>query len=817
SETRGEPITVSESPLILTAVPEGGKLIPNLENQVFLLASYPDGTPATAELKVHAAGRPDQAVNTDAGGVAIMRLKAGGGSESLRIEAADSQGNRASATVPLESRGGSDQILLRTERAVYRAGDRIALHVFSTKAGGSAYVDVVKDGQTVLTRDLDIVNGQAELALTATPALAGTLDINAYVFGQNAQPLADHRLVFVQPPDELKIEATADAAVYKPGDDARIRFRVTNARGEGVQAALGVQAVDEAVFALAEKQPGFAKVFFYLEQETMKPRYEIHSIGMPEIVEPIPQARAEQRNRAARALFAATEMVNPNRFETEIGRSVPQTKFGEFAGRYQARFVDQTRAGLDRAYKQNQDLTKAELRDPWATAVRIEHASWNPHSTYMIRSAGPDKRFDTPDDLEAMAQVREGRVLDKAGVGTIGLAMEHDRGPINGLAAIAGSITDATGAGIQAAVAVRETATGQKRGAQANAEGQFDLAGLPPGIYEIQITTPGFQTLSRQVTLAARDRAVLSATLPVVTVSEAVTVTAIPGRMRMGGNARFEAQMGQQGAGFGGVIGGIAGGGMARGRLAVVEDANVVALAMAPPPPPVAALKMAAIKEISIVSAPRVRSYFPEALYINPEIITDGEGRASISIPLADSITTWRMAVVASTVRGALGSGSSSLKVFQDFFVDLDLPVTLTQGDRVSIPVAAYNYSGARGNVALKLQPADWFSLVNDTAEKDLAVDSGRVGGAQFSLEANRVGKFKLTLSARMTGPPGRADIVVREIEVVPNGREKNVVYNGRLESSVQHELSFPPDSIPDASKVFVRLYPGPLSQLVEG
>ena len=55
------------------------------------------------------------------------------------------------------------------------------------------------------------------------------------------------------------------------------------------------------------------------------------------------------------------------------------------------------------------------------------------------------------------------------------------------------------------------------------------------------------------------------------------------------------------------------------------------------------------------------------------------------------------MAMMASTLHGALGSGTSSLKVFQDFFVDLDLPVTLTQGDRVSIPVAVYNYSGGRG------------------------------------------------------------------------------------------------------------------------
>jgi len=96
-------------------------------------------------------------------------------------------------------------------------------------------------------------------------------------------------------------------------------------------------------------------------------------------------------------------------------------------------------------------------------------------------------------------------------------------------------------------------------------------------------------------------------------------------------------------------------------------------------------------------------------------------------------------------------------------------------------------------------------------------VDSARVGGSQFTLEAKRIGKFKLTLSARMNGGAHRADIVVREIEVIPNGREQNVVFNGRLESNVRHELNFPAASIADASKIFVRLYPGPLSQVIEG
>ena len=66
SETRGEPITVSESPLVITAVPEGGTLVPNLENQVFILTSYPDGTPASSNLKVRSPNSDQNAITDDA-------------------------------------------------------------------------------------------------------------------------------------------------------------------------------------------------------------------------------------------------------------------------------------------------------------------------------------------------------------------------------------------------------------------------------------------------------------------------------------------------------------------------------------------------------------------------------------------------------------------------------------------------------------------------------------------------------------------------------------------------------------------------------
>ncbi len=115
------------------------------------------------------------------------------------------------------------------------------------------------------------------------------------------------------------------------------------------------------------------------------------------------------------------------------------------------------------------------------------------------------------------------------------------------------------------------------------------------------------------------------------------------------------------------------------------------------------------------------------------------------------------------------------------------------------------------------MQTGDWFSLIGDVPEKTIAVEAGRVGGSQFTLEAQRIGKFKLTLNARLAGTVNRADIVVREIEVVPNGREQNTVFNGRLDTAVQHELNFPAIAIPGAGAILVRLYPGPLSQVIEG
>jgi uncharacterized protein YfaS (alpha-2-macroglobulin family) len=819
SETRGEPVTVSETSLLITAVPEGGKLVRGLENEVFVLASYPDGTPAKADLVVRTAATQDR-VQTDEAGIATVRIPGNDANSVLRIDADDHKGNRASDSVTLETRAGEDQVLVRTSHAVARLGDRMEITVLSTRQRGAAYIDLVRDGQTILTRDVDLENGRAEMSVVVGPEMSGTLTIDAYVIGRSGREVEDQRLVFVQPAEELHIETVADARSYLPGGEAKVHFHVTNQKGEGVSAALGLEVVDQAVFALAEKQPGFAKVFFYLEQELMKPHYEIHSLSSTQVIEPAEDESNESHDRAARALFAAAETVAAHTLESETGRALPETATAEYMARYRDALLDYVRelaakmTDLDRkqdlapAFKELRDAGGHLPRDAWGTELRIDAAPWRNgnHRSYRVTSAGPDRTFGTADDLTLWLEPKTAWVSSqpqwnawRSAENTITMRMEHGVGPENGLAEIDGTVTDVSGAAVSGApVHIQRMEDKSSRNTVADAAGKFFFAALPPGRYRVQVESAGFRTSVRVISLAARDRGVLSATLQIGAVNEMVEV---------------EAGMAQV-ATMDAVIGGPA------PQALPLNGRNVTELAQLQGAKKTREQARAkdGLGAPGAAAAPggHVRSYFPEALYINPEILTNGEGKASITIPLADSITTWRMAMLASTQTGALGTGTSELKVFQDFFVDLDLPVTLTQGDMVSIPVAVYNYAGHAGEVDLKLEPGDWFSL-EGAGEQSVSVGAGQVGAAQFTIVAERIGKFKLTLSGRMKGGSQREDTVVRETEVVPNGEAKEIVFSGRLDSSVRHTVSFPETSIPDASKIFVRLYPGPLSQVIEG
>jgi uncharacterized protein YfaS (alpha-2-macroglobulin family) len=218
-----------------------------------------------------------------------------------------------------------------------------------------------------------------------------------------------------------------------------------------------------------------------------------------------------------------------------------------------------------------------------------------------------------------------------------------------------------------------------------------------------------------------------------------------------------------------------------------------------------------------VVSPPiRIREWFPETLLWKPELITDDQGRASLDIDLADSITTWRLTGSAVSADGRLGAMLAPLRVFQPFFVDLNLPVALTRGDEVAVPVVVYNYLDKPQTVKLSLQEdkADaWFTRLDD-AEQSIDLQPGEVRSTHYRLKVTKVGDHKLEVHALGSDV---ADAIRKPIEVVPDGRRVEQVVNGTLQQPADVTLTVPANAVEGSPKLFVKIYPSTFSQLVEG
>ena len=215
----------------------------------------------------------------------------------------------------------------------------------------------------------------------------------------------------------------------------------------------------------------------------------------------------------------------------------------------------------------------------------------------------------------------------------------------------------------------------------------------------------------------------------------------------------------------------------------------------------------------SAAAMPRVREYFPETLMWVPELLTDEEGRAQLSLQMADSITTWRVTASANSAGGLLGGATGAIRVFQDFFVDIDFPVALTQNDEVSVPVAVFNYLKEEQEVRLVAEEGDWYELLGER-EQRVRMGPGEVKAVYFPLRVVKIGRQALTVKAFGTE---MSDAVKRVVEVVPDGKRVEEVVNDRLKGSISRRFEIPADAIADSTKIVCKCYPGVFSQIMEG
>ena len=220
---------VTEQPIRIEVIPESGTLVRGLPNTIYFLTTYADGRPVPAcdRRQRLCPGDPCQRH-----GRGIDRVHAAGRLGPLARPARRTQsGRRGRREVTLECGSPAERFLVRTDKAVYDGGQTV--HVLALGGGSEPlFLDLIKDGQTMLTDVVPMAKGRGEYQIDLPPELSGTLQLCAYRFGREGLPVMQTRVIYVRRAGGLKVEARLDRPEYRPGEQAKLTFSLSDTPGQ---------------------------------------------------------------------------------------------------------------------------------------------------------------------------------------------------------------------------------------------------------------------------------------------------------------------------------------------------------------------------------------------------------------------------------------------------------------------------------------------------------------------------------------------------------------------------------------------------------
>ena len=874
---------ISTSDIVIDIIPESGHLNFNFLNVMYVATSTPDGVPVPATVEVNGDTDFTTTIKTGNLGLGSFKFRPENSNPLLILEATDAE--RRTGSKKWRYREGRERrdyelerstILVRTDRGVYRVGDTATVTVLHSGASPAAYVDLVKDGQTVDARSISLKEGQGEAVFDIDASMAGQLIVHAYHTTRSTTVERATRRIVVLPADQLAVSVGTDRESYKPGEFAKLSV-ATERKGEGVPAAVGLTIVDESVFALEEAKAGFERMAFYLGRELAKPRFTVYGFNpmAPERPAPVPDVvKVEEDIQIAEQVFLA--------------RNAPDAKIGKFGIQVSTREEKEAQVKeAKRSFYRNQSLLLslvcllAGLASVGAFVRGTEEGRWAAIKD-LVKGVvlvgvviGSLIAFvymlDWVDDGIRDINYRErggpqGVLLLTFFLMSVTLwRLQHVRAAGFYARFIAGILFPIAVLGIMAAgtmvrspivivacvavlgayvlrslftlynAAVTDTVlSGVKNHLFALVVFMMVIIAMPvifsythDNPFDEDRTTVVFLLASTLLMLpfsglAARNMrqhtklalpmliSAFGIALPLLILSFFMMAMPAIRSVNMGMQDEVSDTMRER---------------ILNDIKSAPEKQIMTSFSMGKGDMEVEFLDEAG-GDGAEEEGPRVRAFFPETLYVNPQVITDAQGKADIYVPLADSITTWKVGAMANAMSGELGSTEAGILVFQDFFVDIDFPVFLTQNDTVSVPLTIYNYLDTEQEVRLVVEedPDDrWFTLqdrllpLSDPSKREIIVTLGAndIISAHLSLRADTIGKHNLTVFAYGTGS---SDAVRREVEILPNGREFRTSTSARLdEGSVTVPLTVPADAIPDSYKAVLKLHPGVMSQIVEG
>ncbi len=206
---------------------------------------------------------------------------------------------------------------------------------------------------------------------------------------------------------------------------------------------------------------------------------------------------------------------------------------------------------------------------------------------------------------------------------------------------------------------------------------------------------------------------------------------------------------------------------------------------------------------------------FTETLFWNAGVRTDPKtGEAKVSFGLNDSVTTFKASAGAVGRDGALGSAVAEIESVQPFYVEPKIPLEVTSGDVIQLPVSLVNgTSSALKGAGVKVD------LKGDVRVSSVgAMDLAAKERARRLVEL-KIGQDSKPVDLKLTATAGGyADTVTRTLAIKPLGFPQSATFGGLVSAQrpAVHSVTLPRNLVRGSVKTSVVVYPSPLANMTE-
>jgi hypothetical protein len=209
---------------------------------------------------------------------------------------------------------------------------------------------------------------------------------------------------------------------------------------------------------------------------------------------------------------------------------------------------------------------------------------------------------------------------------------------------------------------------------------------------------------------------------------------------------------------------------------------------------------------------------FAETVYWNAGVRTDAStGQATVSFNLSDSVTAFRVLADSFAEDGTLGSGVADVQSVQPFSIEPKLPLQVTSGDVIQLPIGVNNGMSRElpgAEVTAKPTAGVKFSSVGNHSTT-LGPKERMRRLMQLDVDNEFTGLANLTLDAK-AGP--YHDSVSRTLDVQPLGFPQESSAGGKLERNGSNlfEFMLPAEMVRGSVSSNVTVYPTPLASMTD-